>query len=392
MEGRNDIPWNTFDNHQAYPAAHIAPSPMPPPPRPPPILLQMPPPMPHVDMQHVEIHILLDENRRLVEDRTSLQHELGAAREELRHMKAQHEIECMKLMGRGLELINELAATIPLQNEINHLRNEVTRLFTIKQDLSSQVETLTEDLARLQVENEQILSLRAEIDGLHRQLLCARTAAEYENKAKMELMDQIQTIKKGLEKASTIQQRDIDPFCRGLDVIQRLQSVSEKIAVFCSEIIQQLNYGLVRCQVLFLVPTHERAQQIENLMRALGSHLGVKIHASVGATSVEEDKHIILAGVHLIVGTPGRVLDMLRRRKPALRPNHIRMFVLDEANEMLSMAFDEQIYDILQFLPAKVQVVPIYDTMPADVLEITRKFMNKPVKILVKFDEPTLEY
>ncbi|KAK4361829.1 hypothetical protein RND71_017070 [Anisodus tanguticus] len=368
MEGKNSIPWNTFDNHQVYPATHIASGPMPPPPMPPTMVPIMPPPVPHVEMQHVEIHRLLDENWRLVEDRISLQQELADTR-------AQHEIECKELMERGLQLINDLPAIERLQNEVKHLRSEVTKLCTANQDLSSQVETL-------QVENEQIPSLRAEIDLLHHELSCARSAAKYENKAKMKLMDQLQTSQKGLEEPSTIQERGIVPFGRGLDVIQHLQYASEKTAAICSEILQQIDYGLVHCQVLFLAPTYERAQHIENLMRALGEHLGVKIHVCVGATSIEEDKHIISAGVHLVVSTPGRVLNMLRRRKPSLRPDHIRMLVLDEADEMLSRGFKDQIYDIEQLLPAKVQVVVLYATRPADALEITRKFTNKPVQWL----------
>lgn len=82
----------------------------------------------------------------------------------------------------------------------------------------------------------------------------------------------------------------------------------------------------------------------------------VKCHACVGGTSVREDARILQAGVHVIVGTPGRVFDMLRRRY--LRPDSIKMFVLDEADEMLSRGFKDQIYDIFQQLPPKMQVRP----------------------------------
>jgi translation initiation factor 4A len=80
----------------------------------------------------------------------------------------------------------------------------------------------------------------------------------------------------------------------------------------------------------------------------------VKCHACVGGTSVREDQRILQSGVHVVVGTPGRVYDMLRRR--ALRPDFIKMFVLDEADEMLSRGFKDQIYDIFQLLPPKLQV------------------------------------
>jgi translation initiation factor 4A len=89
------------------------------------------------------------------------------------------------------------------------------------------------------------------------------------------------------------------------------------------------------------------------------------------------------------VGTPGRVYDMLRRR--ALKPDYIKIFSLDEADEMLSRGFKDQIYDIFQLLPSKLQVGVFSATMPPEALEITRKFMTKPVRILVKRDELTLE-
>jgi len=81
--------------------------------------------------------------------------------------------------------------------------------------------------------------------------------------------------------------------------------------------------------------------------------------ACAGGTSVREDTRILQAGVHVVVGTPGRVYDMLRRR--ALRADSIRMFVLDEADEMLSRGFKDQIYDIFQLLPPKLQVGTVCD-------------------------------
>ncbi|KAE8690479.1 Eukaryotic initiation factor 4A-11 [Hibiscus syriacus] len=150
---------------------------------------------------------------------------------------------------------------------------------------------------------------------------------------------------------------------------------------------KQLDYGTVQCQALVLAPTRELAQQIEKGMRALGDYLGVKVHACVGGTSVREDQRILQSGVRVVVGTPGRVFDMLRRQ--SLCPDYIKMFVLDEADEMLSRGFKDQAY--LRHLPGKIQVGVFYATMSPEALEITRKFMNKPVRILVKRDELTLE-
>lgn len=193
----------------------------------------------------------------------------------------------------------------------------------------------------------------------------------------------------GFEKPSAIQQRGIVPFTEGYDVIQQAQSGTGKTATFCAGILHKIDYGESETQALVLAPTRELAQQIEKVMRALGDYWHVKCHACVGGTSVREDQRILQNGVHVVVGTPGRVYDMLRRR--ALRPDHIKAFVLDEADEMLSRGFKDQIYDIFQLLPSKLQVGVFSATLPPEALDMTRRFMNKPVRILVKRDELTLE-
>ncbi|KAJ8553277.1 hypothetical protein K7X08_023955 [Anisodus acutangulus] len=200
MAGRNRIPREAFDNRRGYPVeGHISRGPMPRP-MPHPALLEE-----ELEIQHVEIHRLLGENRRLVEDRIALQRELGAAKEELHRMnlaigdiQAEHEIRSRELIEKGLKLEANLRAAEPLKNEAKQLRAEVQRLNTIKQDLSGQVQTLTKDLAKLQADSQQIPHLRAEIDGLHQELLRARSAIEYENKAKVELMDQRQAMETNL--------------------------------------------------------------------------------------------------------------------------------------------------------------------------------------------------
>jgi translation initiation factor 4A len=122
---------------------------------------------------------------------------------------------------------------------------------------------------------------------------------------------------------------------------------------------------------------------------ALGDYLGVRCHACIGGTSVREDMDILRDGVHVVVGTPGRVYDMICRG--ALKADRIKVFILDEADEMLSRGFKDQIYDIFTQLPQDVQVGLFSATMPADALEMTNKFMNNPIRILVKRDELTLE-
>lgn len=114
-----------------------------------------------------------------------------------------------------------------------------------------------------------------------------------------------------------------------------------------------------------------------------------QVHACVGGTAVRQDIQTLQNGVHIVVGTPGRVYDMIGRG--ALRLDRVGLFVLDEADEMLSRGFKDQIYDVFQYLPEKVQVALFSATMPLDVLEVTNRFMPDPVRILVKKDELTLE-
>jgi translation initiation factor 4A len=173
-------------------------------------------------------------------------------------------------------------------------------------------------------------------------------------------------------------------------VIQQAQSGTGKTATFCTGVLQRIDYSNPNCQALLLAPTRELAQQTEKVLRGLGDYLGLRCHACVGGTSVKVDEKALRTGVHAVVGTPGRVYDIIRRR--ALVPGHVCIFVLDEADEMLSRGFKDQIYDIFQALVhPKIQVGLFSATMPPEALEITRKFMNKPVRILVKRDELTLE-
>jgi hypothetical protein len=104
---------------------------------------------------------------------------------------------------------------------------------------------------------------------------------------------------------------------------------------------------------------------------------------------VRDDIRTLQDGVHVVVGTPGRVYDMIQRR--VLRTKALRTLVLDEADEMLTRGFRDQIYDVYRHLPPATQVVLVSATLPAEILDMTRKFMNAPVRVLVKRDELTLE-
>lgn len=193
----------------------------------------------------------------------------------------------------------------------------------------------------------------------------------------------------GFEKPSAIQQRAIKPLCSGKDLIAQAQSGTGKTATFTIGILQQIDMSHLECQALILAPTHELAQQIQKVVTIIGDYLGVRCHACIGGTRVRDDIAKLNAGVHVVVGTPGRVFDMLCRRH--LNANSIKVFVLDEADDLLSRGFKDQIYEIFQAIPNNVQVGLFSATMPKEALEITNRFMNNPVRILVKRDELTLE-
>jgi len=193
----------------------------------------------------------------------------------------------------------------------------------------------------------------------------------------------------GFERPSAIQQRAIMPIISGRDCIAQAQSGTGKTATFSVAILQRIDTTVKKTQALILAPTRELAQQIQKVVIALGDYPNVDCHACVGGTAVPDDIAKLGEGPHVVVGTPGRVFDMINRG--ALKTDSVKMFCLDEADEMLSTGFKDSIYDIFQLLPAETQVVLLSATMPAEVLEVTKKFMRDPIRILVKRDELTLE-
>ncbi|PGG95698.1 ATP-dependent RNA helicase FAL1 [Blastomyces parvus] len=193
----------------------------------------------------------------------------------------------------------------------------------------------------------------------------------------------------GYESPSAIQARAIVPICKGRDTIAQAQSGTGKTATFSISILQVINTALREPQALVLSPTRELATQIQSVVMALGDYMKVQCHACIGGTNVGEDMEKLRRGQHVVSGTPGRVLDMIRRKQ--LEQKHIKMLVLDEADELLNRGFVEQIRDVYNSLPAATQVVLVSATLPPDVLAITTSFMTEPVRILVKRDELTLE-
>jgi len=192
------------------------------------------------------------------------------------------------------------------------------------------------------------------------------------------------------EKPSRIQERAIVPVVKGRDTIAQAQSGTGKTATFSIACLERVNKEVDTCQALILAPTRELAQQIFRVVSDLGMYMeGIRIHACVGGSAVRNDIMKLKEGMHIIVGTPGRVYDMICRN--ALKLEGLRMFVLDEADEMLSRGFKDQIYDIFQYLPKEVQVGLFSATFDTEILKMTQQFMRDPVRILVKKEQLTLE-
>ncbi|PQE19919.1 hypothetical protein CJF31_00006450 [Rutstroemia sp. NJR-2017a BVV2] len=191
----------------------------------------------------------------------------------------------------------------------------------------------------------------------------------------------------GFERPSAIQQRAIMPVIKGHDVIAQAQSGTGKTATFSISVLQKLDPNVKQCQALILAPTRELAQQIQKVVVAIGDFMNVECHACIGGTSVRDDMKALQDGPQVVVGTPGRVHDMIQRR--FLKTDSMKMFVLDEADEMLSRGFTEQIYDIFQLLPQSTQVVLLSATMPQDVLErdlIMKEFRSGSSRVLIATD------
>jgi len=193
----------------------------------------------------------------------------------------------------------------------------------------------------------------------------------------------------GFEEPSEIQKRAIIPLIEGKDVIAQAQSGTGKTGTFTIGSLSRVNPNLYQPQVLVLAPTRELAEQIKNVMAGIGKNSNLFIRATIGGRKTSEDVKAFKRGVHVVVGTPGRVIDLFNRGY--LSNEHIKTLIIDEADEMLNMGFRDDIKEIFGFLHEDVQVGIFSATLPPQALDLTKKFMNNPISVLVKPEELTLE-
>jgi len=195
----------------------------------------------------------------------------------------------------------------------------------------------------------------------------------------------------GFERPSPIQKKAIMPIIMGKDVIAQAQSGTGKTAAFGIGALSIVNVLDNFTQVLILSPTKELAKQTANVLEQIGSMMnGLRIQTIYGGSPYEEFNNFNDKNTpHIICGCPGRVYDLMRRDR--ITSKKIKLIILDEADEMLSSGFKEQVYNIFQHFNNDIQVALFSATLPNSIYPIINKIMRNPVKICVKAEQLTLE-
>ena len=195
----------------------------------------------------------------------------------------------------------------------------------------------------------------------------------------------------GFEKPSPIQQKAISPIIEGRDVVAQAQSGTGKTAAFTIGALSKINLELKDTQAIILAPTHELTSQIATVCAGVGSSMpGLCVKSFMGGSPVSADQQSCEECMpHVVVGCPGRVFDLIRRR--IIRTEHMKILVIDETDEMLSKGFKDQIRDIIQHIAGTFQIAIFSATYSPEVREIIPKFMNDPVNIEVRAEQLTLE-
>ena len=195
----------------------------------------------------------------------------------------------------------------------------------------------------------------------------------------------------GYEKPSPIQRKAIRPIIAGKDIIGQAQSGTGKTATFSIGALSTVRVSDPTTQVLILSPTRELTMQTAKVITSIGCMIpGLKVQTVFGGSQIEDNNGFSSRNVpHIMCGCPGRVFDMIRRDKMTCR--NLRLVIIDEADEMLSSGFKEQVYGIFQHFNNDIQVALFSATLPANIFAITDRLMRDPVRICVKAEQLTLE-
>ena len=207
----------------------------------------------------------------------------------------------------------------------------------------------------------------------------------------LELLPQIMRGVKemGFEEATPIQSKAIPVMMTGQDLIGQAQTGTGKTAAFGIPLLQKVDPSNKKTQAIVLSPTRELAIQVADELRKLCKYMhGIKVLPVYGGQEITKQIRSLKGGCQIIVGTPGRIMDHLRRK--TIRCEHVSMIVLDEADEMLDMGFREDIETILEYIPEERQTVLFSATMPKPILDITRKYQKDAVTIKITKKELTV--
>ena len=193
----------------------------------------------------------------------------------------------------------------------------------------------------------------------------------------------------GFEEASPIQTKAIPAIISGKDIIGQAQTGTGKTAAFGIPLLQKIDPKNKKLQAIVLCPTRELAIQVADEIRNLAKYMhGIKILPIYGGQDIVKQIRSLKNGTQLVIGTPGRVMDHMRRK--TVKMDHIHTVVLDEADEMLNMGFRDDIETILSGVPEERQTVLFSATMPKPILEITKKYQNHAELIKVTKKELTV--
>ncbi|HBY93761.1 MAG TPA: RNA helicase [Chloroflexi bacterium] len=192
----------------------------------------------------------------------------------------------------------------------------------------------------------------------------------------------------GYEEPTPIQEATIPPLMAGHDVIAQAQTGTGKTAAFAIPIVEKTDTRSRSVQALVLAPTRELAMQVAKATHDLGRFRNVRVLPVYGGQPISRQIHALGKGVHVVVGTPGRILDHLRRETLSL--GDVRMAVLDEADEMLDMGFVEDIEAILAQAPSERQTALFSATMPPEMVRLSKRFMREPVRVMIKAETATV--
>lgn len=195
----------------------------------------------------------------------------------------------------------------------------------------------------------------------------------------------------GFEKPSSIQQQAIKPLIMGRDIVIQAHSGTGKTATFAIGSLANIDLTLNDTQVLVLSPTKELTIQTAKVFSGLGSMMnGLRIKTLYGGAHFEEGNAFSNKETpHIICGCPGKVFDMMRRSRISCK--NIKLVILDEADEVLSSGFKDQVYNIFQYFNSTIQVALVSATLPDSINSIIDKIMRNPVRISVKREMLTLE-